>query len=105
MADHTALSVNKIKIRLTDERWFHISEGHPEMAGLFFEILETIETPDFVAKGNTAELIAVKAISNGKYIVAVYKEVDETDGFIITSFLTKRIDSIKKRELTWEKQK
>lgn len=105
MAEHTAVSVNKVTIRLTDERWFHISEGHPEMAGLFFEILETISAPDFIAEGNSGELIAVKALKNEKNIVAVYKETDKKDGFVITSFLTNKIASIKKRTVLWEKQR
>lgn len=40
-----AISINRIPIRLTDERWHHISTGHPEMADFYYEILETIENP------------------------------------------------------------
>jgi hypothetical protein len=38
-----AISINKIPIRLTQERWQHISVGHPEIAEYYFEILETIQ--------------------------------------------------------------
>jgi len=48
-----ALSKNKVNIRLTDERWFHITEEHSEMAGLYFEVLETIESPEAVYLGST----------------------------------------------------
>jgi hypothetical protein len=38
-----AISKNNIPIRLTDERWLHITTGHPEIAGYYYEIFETIE--------------------------------------------------------------
>jgi hypothetical protein len=40
-----AISKNKVPIRLTQERWYHISTGHPEIADYYYEILETIENP------------------------------------------------------------
>ena len=38
-----AKSKNDVPIRLTEERWFHITEEHSEMAGYYFEVLETVE--------------------------------------------------------------
>ncbi len=38
-------SVNGVSIRITQERWLHITEEHPEMAGHYFEVLETITDP------------------------------------------------------------
>ena len=38
------LSKNGVPIRLTDERWTHITEEHCELAGLRLEVLETIRT-------------------------------------------------------------
>ena len=43
--NNIASSVNNVSIRLTEERWQHITIGHPEMADYFYEILETIENP------------------------------------------------------------
>jgi hypothetical protein len=37
---YIAISKNGVPIRLTEERWFHITEEHSEMAGYYFEILE-----------------------------------------------------------------
>jgi hypothetical protein len=96
-----AVSVNGVQIRLTEERWFHIAEEHSEMAGYYFEVLETIQEPTAVYKGNADELLAVKEIEVGKYIIVVYKEINNKDGFIITSFLTKRIKQIEKRTKIW----
>lgn len=44
-------SKNNIPIRLSNERWSHITEEHCEMAGLRYEILETIENPDHILEG------------------------------------------------------
>ncbi len=94
-------SVNDIPIRLTKERWFHITEGHPKIAGYYYDILETVEEPDEVYEGNEGELLALSEMEKGKYIVVVYKEVNEDDGFIITSFMTTKEESIKRREKIW----
>ena len=39
------ISKNAKTIRLTDERWAHITEEHCELAGLRLEVLNTIEEP------------------------------------------------------------
>lgn len=48
-----AKSKNGVPIRLTEERWFHITEEHSEMAGYYFEVLETLEEPEAICKGKT----------------------------------------------------
>ena len=98
----TAVSKNGVPIRLTEERWFHIVENHDELAGLSDEVLLTIEDPDFIVKGWTDELLAVRKI-NDKYLVAVYKEVGN-DGFIITAFITKKVDKVLRRGVIWQKK-
>ena len=39
------ISKNRIPIRLTDERWAHITDEHCELAGLRLEVLNTVEDP------------------------------------------------------------
>ncbi len=95
------ISVNGINIRITHERWLHISEEHPEMAGYYFEVLETITDPEAVYQGNRGEYLALKKIEPGKFIIAVYKETGIDDGFIITAFLTRRIEQIERRKKVW----
>ncbi len=97
----TAVSANKKKIRLTTERWFHISQNHPEIAGDAFTVLEVVDDPDWVLKGLKDELLAVKKI-NRKYFVTVYKE-EEKDGFVLTAFITKRKKWLFKRKVIWKK--
>ena len=49
-------------IRLTEERWFHITEEHSEMAGYYFEVLEAMDEPEAIYKGKKGECIAVREI-------------------------------------------
>jgi len=84
----TATSVSGVPIRLTEERWFHITEHHDEMAGHAHTVLTAIEAPDFVVDGWERELVAVKRVRR-KHLVVVYREVSPTDGFVITAFFTR----------------
>ncbi len=66
-------SKNDIPIRLTEERWFHITEEHSEMAGYYFEVLETVEEPEA-----------------------------KEDGFVVTAFLTRRKKQFERRLKIWK---
>jgi hypothetical protein len=68
-------SKNGVPIRLTEERWFHITEEHSEMAGSYFEVLEAVAEPEAIYEGKTGECIAVRGRESGKYIEVVYKEL------------------------------
>ncbi len=92
---------NNVNIRLTEERWFHITEEHSEMAGLYFEVLETIEDPESIFLGNAGEHIAIKEIGINKFLVVVYKEISQTDGFVITAFMTRRKKQIERKRKLW----
>ena len=94
------ISQNNIPIRLNDERWAHITEEHCELAGLREEVLETISSPERIYTGTQGELLAVREINEGKYLVVVYRESGD-DGFIITAFLTRRISSLERRKQIW----
>ena len=101
----TALSKNGVPIRLPDERWLHLTESHSEMEGHYSDVLETIEDPGSIYEGGSGELLAIRELDTNKYIVVVYKEVDEKDGFIITSFLTSKIKQLERRKKIWPQQK
>lgn len=95
-------SKNNILIRFTNERWIHIIIGHPELIGYHDEVLKTIEDPEAIYAGKTGEYIAIKHIKNEKYIIVIYKKLNN-DGFVITAFITKRIKKFKKRRMIWGK--
>ena len=94
------LSKNGVLIRLTDERWAHIIEEHCELAGLRLEVLETVANPSRILAGGDGELLAVREIITGKYLVVVYREFKD-DGFIITAFLTTKTKPFNRRTQLW----
>lgn len=99
---NVAKSKNEVPIRLTEERWFHITEEHSEMAGYYFEALETVDEPEAIYEGKAGECIAVREIGKGKYIVVVYTELSKEDGFVITAFLTRRRKQLERRRKIWQ---
>ena len=96
----TARSKNGVLIRLTDERWAHITEEHSELAGLRLEVIETIENPSRILMGGKDELLAVRELSGGKHLVVVYREL-QSDGFVVTAFLTSKTKSLNRRTPIW----
>ncbi len=87
---HVIKSRNDVPIRLTAERWAHITEEHSELAGFHLEVLFAVENPEAIYEGRSGESIAVREIEEGKYIVVIYRETNPDDGFVITAFLTRR---------------
>ena len=96
----SVISKNGIPIRLTDERWTHITEEHCELAGLRLEVLETVENPSKIFQGSQDEFIALREVETRKFLAVIYREFD-LDGFVITAFLTKRIKSFNRRKQIW----
>jgi len=94
------VSKNGVPIRLTDERWAHITEEHNELAGMRLEVLEAVAQPSRILAGGEGALLAVREVEVGKYLVVVYREL-VSDGFIITAFLTRKINSLNRRQQLW----
>ena len=93
-----AYSINGTPIRLSDERWFHIVENHDELSGHFFDVLETIEKPELILRGNQGTFKAVKHIGRKKLLVAIYREISKRDGFVITAYF---LEKNPKGEIIW----
>ncbi|TMC14106.1 MAG: hypothetical protein E6J33_12205 [Chloroflexi bacterium] len=98
---HSAGSKNGVQIRLPDERWVHITEEHSELAGALYDVLETITDPAAIYAGNEGEMLAIREVGNGKFLVVVYRELTSTDGFVITAFLTRRARQLERRSRLW----
>lgn len=83
-----------VPLRLTEERWEHISTGHPEMSSMRPEILETVADPDLIQEGDSGELLAIRRYPEtpltSKFLVVPYREVSEEDGFVLTAYLARR---------------
>lgn len=98
-------SFDKIPIRIPKERWEHVILGHPEMIDFEIEVFETLSNRDVVFEGNNLEKIEVKdyLINLGKIIVVVYNELNQEDGFLVTSFLTSKMSRLEKKKMIWKK--
>lgn len=103
-----ARAVSGIEVRLTAERWRHIVNRHPELTPFHAAVLQTIGSPDLVAKGLVGELIAVKRIPHvpfkAKYLVVAYKELQTGDGFVITAHFISNAERLLRREVVWRKK-
>ena len=62
---------------------------------------DIIHAPEAIYKGNHEECIAIKQTELGKYIVVIYKEINNKDGFVITAFLTRKIKKLERRIKIW----
>jgi len=93
-------SKNGLLIRLTEERWSHIIDEHGELSGLRAEVLRTVSEPERILAGNGGALLALSTVEPGKWLVVVYREVED-DGFVITAFLTRRHRSLDRRTQLW----
>ena len=89
-----AASRNNVTIRLTDERWTHITDRHPEMNDQRERVLETLQEPDMIRQGDFNELLAVRHYPHtpltSKFMVVAYREVSLDDGFVLTAYFTSR---------------
>ena len=87
-------SVNGVLIRLTEERWGHITAQHPEMEAYQTAILDVVASPDRVLDGNNGQLIAVRSVSQQKWLLLIYREIEAqgaiVDGVIVTAIFTQR---------------
>jgi len=98
-----AISKNDVPIRLPYERWVHIIENHDDLAGYFDDVLNTVEDPDCILKGYGSALLAIKKSGVQKFLIVVYKELDEKDGFVITAYFTTRL-KLDKETVLWQKR-
>jgi len=96
----TVNSKNGIPIRLTDERWSHITSEHCELANLRQQVAECIAGPERIYPGNAGELLAIRQIEVGKWLVVVYREL-VGDGFVITAFVTRKLGALERRKQLW----
>jgi hypothetical protein len=93
-------SVNGVPIRLTDERWEHILYRKPNIASFMETLLDAVEDPEYILRGYKGTLIAVVHLGKRSYLNVVYRELSQTDGFIITA----RIESqLHRSKIIWRR--
>ena len=84
-------SHNGVPVRLTEERWRHITRHHPEMLNLKEQTLETLTQPELIQQGDYGEMLSIRLYPSTpltrKHLVVVYREISQDDGFILTAYL------------------
>lgn len=100
-----AHSRNRVPIRLSGERWSHIVHRHPEMRWQRHRVLDAIAAPDVVQRGDYGALLAARYYNQPPaadlFVVTVYRELTDDDGFVITAYLARRLSS--RREVLWSR--
>jgi len=101
----TVTSVNGVVIRLTDERWEHITQQHPELIFMQDIVLGAVSCPEKVLEGDRGQLIAVTSIYVDKWLLVVYRELasegELIDGFIVTAFFNSRKRYLEGKRQLW----
>jgi hypothetical protein len=90
------------KIILTQERWKHINDVHPELKDMFKKMGEALEDPELIKTSVYDENVVLfykyfKHIYNGKYMCVVVRLEEK---LIATAYIT---DRIKEGEIVWKK--
>ena len=89
---------------LSERVWKHISERHPEVSTYRGLVLDALAHPDLITRGKTAELKAIKRITEihlgRKYVVVVYREEGGRKA-IITAYFTSSLKKIK-GDVVWK---
>ena len=91
------------KIKLSNERWRHITTVHPEIERYRKEVEETVSDPELVKQSLYSNEVTLyykcyPNILGGKHIAVVVK-LNENK-FVITAYIT---DRIKEGKILWER--
>jgi hypothetical protein len=95
-----AFSVHGAWIRLGQERWEHITAGHPEVGTDPRQLLRAISTPLEIRAGREGTLMAVAEVGVRRWIVVIYRE-DGSDGFVVTAMANSRYAWMERRPKLW----
>jgi hypothetical protein len=94
-------SINGVPIRLTDERWVHILDSHPELASYRETILDTVKNPDYILASRRGTLAAVAVLGRRAFLHVFYVEKGRLDGFILSARMEEKMD---KAKIVWRKE-
>src|SRR5258708_10281584 len=94
-------SVNGVPIRLTDERWDHMLDSHPELCSFREPILDAVEKPDYILASRRGALAAVIVLGRRAFLYVFYVEKGRRDGFIISALVEEKMN---KAKIVWRKE-
>jgi len=94
-------SINGVPIRLTDERWEHILDSHPELSSYQEALLDAVEQPDYILASRRGTFAAVILLGRKTFLHVFYVEKGRHDGFILSAILQDKMD---KARIIWRKE-
>lgn len=96
-----AHSISGVPIRLTDERWEHILDSHPELGAFRDKLLDAVGNPDYILASRRGAFAAVVVLGRKAFLHVFYVEKGRHDGFILSARLQDRMD---KARIVWRKE-
>jgi len=70
-------------------------------------VLETLSNPELIQQGDVDTLLAIRFYERSplmrKYLVVVYKEINRTDGFVLTAYFTS--SPSRRRRTIWKRSR
>ena len=83
------------KIHLSDERWKHLNQEHPEVEPYLEDIKETLKNPVKITEYELDENVRYyykyfKERESAKYLLVIVKYLND-HGFIITAYFVRNI--------------
>ncbi len=94
MIVRVAISVNRVPIRLSADRW-------PYIEGYYDEVLDTVEQPDYIALDRDGNLVAVRELAGERCFVVTYREIDRRRGYILSAAYRRYIN---RRAIIWRRR-
>jgi hypothetical protein len=87
------MSQNALSPEVTEERWAHITDGHPELARLRDEVLETVRAPSPRRPRPTLgeEWFYREGVGPSRWLKAVVRYESIERGWIVTAFARRRM--------------
>ncbi|MBI3307828.1 MAG: hypothetical protein HYZ79_00470 [Candidatus Melainabacteria bacterium] len=80
-----------ITIRTSSDYWVLIQKKHPEITNKLELIKSTLKMPDLITKSKADKSVLLFYRKINGYWLCVVAKYQETEGFIITSYITDKI--------------
>jgi hypothetical protein len=62
------------------------------MEKYYDHVLDAVENPTWILRGYAGALVAVLSVAKQNYLHVVYREVSHNDGFILTAFISRKLN-------------
>jgi hypothetical protein len=71
------------------------------MGSYYEKVLDAVERPTWILQGYAGALVAVLTVGRQRYLHVVYRELSREDGFIVTAFISRKVN---RSAIIWPKK-